>query len=232
MTKRLLSLALGACAPATISAATFTVTNLADGAATVGSLRWATEQANLTPNNAGNPVDVVEFDPVFFNVARTITLGQELHLSGPTEVRGPGAGLLTISGSDSVRALSVGAGGNVDLEEVTITNGRSSAGPASAGTGPEGGGIRNAGTLRLRGVVVTGNIADQGNFSQYPSGYGGGIFNAGTLTITDSTISGNKALPREATAPPQQAEAQGGGIYNALGGDLTVVNCVISDNLG
>ena len=82
MTKRLLSLAFAACAPTTISAATFTVTNLADGAATVGSLRWATEQANLTPNNAGNPVDVVEFEPVFFNVARTITLGQELHLSG------------------------------------------------------------------------------------------------------------------------------------------------------
>ena len=47
---------------------------------------------------------------------------------------------------------------------------------------------------------------------------GGGIFNAGTLTLTNSTVSGNNA------------DENGGGIFNDNGGTPMLTNSTVSGN--
>jgi S-layer homology domain len=52
------------------------------------------------------------------------------------------------------------------------------------------------------------------------SNSGGGILNAGILTVNNSTISNNSST----------VSADGGGIYNNIGGNLTVINSTFSGN--
>jgi hypothetical protein len=65
------------------------------------------------------------------------------------------------------------------------------------------------GVLSLTSVKVMHNTASEG----------AGLFNrGGNATLTDCTVSGNKASP------------QGGGLYNAVGGTLSLTGCMVSDN--
>ena len=94
---------------------------------------------------------------------------------------------------------------NATIEGLTIKNG------VAPGTASKGGGIFNAGTLRLTNSTISGNTAN----------YGGGIFNhnfGSTLTLTNSTVSGNTATN----------ESGGGGIHN--GDTLTVTNSTFFGN--
>jgi len=113
-------------------------------------------------------------------------------------VNGNGA---TIAGnSTSFRIIEAdGPGGNLSLQNLTITGGSSD----------NGGGIENAGgTVTLNHTQVTGNTATQA---------GGGIANASgpdgvaKLTLNNSTVTGNSQ-----TEPPPDSLG-GGGIVNILG---------------
>ncbi len=70
-------------------------------------------------------------------------------------------------------------------------------------------------TVTLTGLTIAGGVAATG----------GGIYNSGNLTIVDSTLSGNAALsaPNGATG----SAGEGGAIYNATGGVLTVTGSAV-----
>jgi hypothetical protein len=115
-------------------------------------------------------------------------------------VNGNGA---TIDGTGAVRVFEVdGPGGNLSVQNVTITG----------GSAEIGGGIENAGgTVTLNHSRVSGNTASQA---------GGGIASAtfdpssvARLTLNNSTVTGNQQ-----TLGPQDDNALGGGgIVNVLG---------------
>ena len=121
----------------------------------------------------------------------------------------------TIDGKGKVRVLEVdGPGGNLSLQDVTITG----------GSADIGGGIENAGgTVTLNHSRVTGNTATQA---------GGGIASAASpssvakLTLNNSEVTGN----RQTLVPtPQGGGLGGGGIANVLG-TVTLDRSEVSGN--
>jgi hypothetical protein len=176
----------------------FLVTSTADssGATADGTLRGEIGAANA---HFGN--NKIVFDA---SVAGTITLryGELFIASGDNlTINGPGAGTLTVSGSNSSRVFDFNYSTIDTIQGLTITGGYFG----------YGGGIFNQGTLTVNECTVSGNST---NF-----GEGGGIYNAsqGTLTVKDSTLSGNSARI-------------GGGIYNDDFATLTVKDSTLSGN--
>ena len=115
-------------------------------------------------------------------------------------VNGNGA---TIDGTKTVRVLEVdGPGGNLSLQNVTITG----------GSADNGGGIENVGgTVTLNHTQVTGNTATLA---------GGGIASAtfdpssvAKLTLNNSAVTGNS----QTADPTIPMSLGGGGIVNILG---------------
>src|SRR6516164_2114472 len=182
----------------------FHVTTTADSGP--GSLRDAVAAANAHP-----AADIIVFDPSLSGQTITLTSG-ELLVTDNLRINGPGADLLTVSGNNSSRVFEFAAGTTDTIASLTVTGGLSNSGES---THPRlGGGIYNAGTLRIVACVVEGNTA---------SYIGGGIFNNATMTLQDTTVAGNTA------------GAFGGGAANALFDlsqtvTLTVNGCVISGN--
>ncbi|MDB5297036.1 MAG: Polymorphic rane protein [Phycisphaerales bacterium] len=165
------------------------------------TLRRAFEMADLN-----NQADTITFDEAVFNVPQTINLAAgQLNRDtdpAPMTITGPGAKLLTISGSGSnQRLFGVYGARSLDLSRMTITG----------GNGDVGGALRNSGgTLNVTDAVIANNVAKK---------EGGGVYNekGGTTTLTRTTVSGN-------TAPEF-----GGGVVNR-GGQVTLVNCTVSGN--
>src|SRR5262249_44204124 len=104
---------------------TFLVENLADGG--TGSLRQAGLDANAQPGA----------DQIFFTdqAHGTITPGGQLDVTDDLEIRGPGAELVAVSGTDVSRVFEIGTGVTAVLDGLAITHGRAE----------DGGGIYNAG---------------------------------------------------------------------------------------
>jgi hypothetical protein len=171
---------------------TFFVNNTNDSG--TGSLRQAVLDAN---SHAG--ADTIKFKQ---SAEGTITLASQLTLTGDTEIRGPGADALTVSGGGLTRVFRIETGATVTIEKLKIANGSVS--------GPEfGGGIQNLGTLTLKDSVITGNLATV---------RGGGIENTGTLTLRKSSVTANRATN------------SGGGLHNAGAGIAVIDRSTISDN--
>jgi hypothetical protein len=194
---------------------TFTVTNTNDSGQ--GSLRAAITKANSNPGS-----DLITFAS---GVRGTIELKSELpdlsgqDLSGELDIRGPGAGKLTVQRSvaQDFRIFFIRDEASVSISGLTISNGS-----VPKGSDPDGGGIANRGELRLSGVVVSGNTAACGagldNTSEatvinstfadnFASQCGGGIMTWGRLTVVGSTFINN-------TAAGGSAAGGGGAIHN------------------
>jgi hypothetical protein len=168
------------------------VTNLNDAGA--GSLRQA-----IIDTPSGGTVD---FQPALSGTI-TLTTG-ELAINKDLTITGPGADVITVSGSHASRVLEIISGGfHVALSGLTLADGAS---PDS------GGGIYNVGgTLTLTGSALRGNSA----------GSGGGIYNLnGTLTLTGSTLRGNSG---------GNSGLGAGGIYNN-GGAVAIAGSTLSGN--
>jgi uncharacterized protein (TIGR03437 family) len=118
------------------------------------------------------------FDPAFFNVPRSIFVsGGEILINKNLTIVGPGANLLTLSGSNLNRVFRIAGGGlNVSISGLTISNGKA---------GDVGGGIVSDSNLTLTACAITNNEAGGG---------GGGVYVAGAVgTFTDCTFTGNRA---------------------------------------
>ena len=228
--------------------ATYTVTNTLDDGS-VGTLRWAVEQANLPGQ------DDIVFDNSVFNTPQTINLlvssGGQLALtdSSTTTITGPGRDLLSISGNGTSRVVQVYGGASATLSGLTITDGNVTG-------GGYGGGLLNQGDLSLTNCTVSGNTASGAAGGLSNSGMatvtntvfigntagstGGGLNNDGTVILIGCTISNNNAFVggglgnnsnaslTDCTVRGNVAGVQGGGLDNNL--DLTLTNCTVSGN--
>ena len=115
-------------------------------------------------------------------------------------IEGPGTTGLTISGNSLSTVFNVPDGVTATIAGLTI----------AGGSGTNGGGIANLGTLTATACTITGNVA---------SALGGGIYNNGLLTLTNCTIAANST---------SIASDRGGGIENM--GSLVVNDCTIAGN--
>ncbi len=137
--------------------------------------------------------------------------------------------VVTLSGNNANRVLTVNSFVSLTVTHLTIANGNSD----------KGGGINNEGTLTVSNSTISGNTA---NFTD-----GGGIRNGSdaTLTVIDSTITGNNSDQfgggiysstnyavniTGSTIKANTAANRGGGIYNT-GNSMTVSNSTISGNV-
>ncbi len=169
---------------------------------------------------------------------------------------GAGSGETTIIVNGSLdRIFDVKAGSSLNLVGVTLINGNPD---LSAGEGRNGGSIRNLGQLRLEDVFI--RSADAGPLGKgggifndagatlsmidskiqgSSASLGGAIFNGGTLDIWTSTI-GAEGLTTNSvdvddsvgcsTSSCNRAEVHGGGIYNAVGATVSIVQSTLADN--
>jgi predicted outer membrane repeat protein len=214
---------------------TFTVTNTNDSGR--GSLRAAITEAK---ENTGK--DIVNFAP---SVSGEIRLRSALPtLTGELEVRGPGAGKLTVrrAAQSAFRIFTIEEGSTVKISGLTISNGLAD-GPEEFFEEDYGGGVYNDGDLTLKGVVVSSNKAgfsgggvfnnDDGDaltvensiFSENRARVdaGGAIDNGGTLTVRNSTFKGNSAYRGGAIANFEAATVEG----SALSGNRAQIGAAI-----
>jgi predicted outer membrane repeat protein len=201
------------------------VVNLNDSGA--GSLRQALLDANVAPDP----------DRVLFQskLSGTVSLATQLPITGPTEVVGPGAERITVSGGGAVRAFAIEppSGTPVSISGLTIADGRSFV----------GGGIYNVdAALTVSKTVLTGNVVGTFGGGAISSGgtgesltlrdstvkantaskYGGGI-SASNLTIERSTITGN-------TTTRNDSDGAGVSAYTFAGDQLLIIDSTIALN--
>ena len=185
------------------------------------SLREAIAYANsgATPADTdGDPttVDLIGFDAgVFTGGAANLILliGGELNITDAVLIDAnelPENIVIDAQQNSRVIRFSV-AVGNLNLDSLTIKNGRTTA------TNEGGGGIRfdSGDTLTLTGSTVTESHTTE-RFSE-----GGGIYSrSGNVMLTNSTVSGSSTLNNQTS---------GGGIF-AQSGDVTLTNSTLSGN--
>lgn len=197
-----------------------------------GSLR----QAIIDANDNGPGLDDIQFDPNFFNQARSIDLASALpNIESAATINGPGARSLTIQrdAAEDFRILTVGSGfDHVAVSGLRLRNGR-------AGFG---GGIEAFSPFSLIESIIESNASTLGggggisvrdNFwidrsallDNVSAGDGGAIESQGgqltVLTVRDSTITGNSAALR------------GGGVSTFIVGgrnDVTIERSTIANN--
>ena len=168
--------------------------------AQAGGIVSVCDEANLLAALAGGGT-------VTFSCSGTITLTARITIAADTTIDGSGQNV-TISGNHAVRAFTVNTGVTLNLNRLTVVDGRADSG---------GGGINNSGTVTVSNSTFSGNNAS-GTFSS-----SGGIYNSGTVTVTNSTFSSNSA-----TSFGYGGGNGGGGINNS--GTLTVSNSTFSSN--
>jgi beta-glucanase (GH16 family) len=153
----------------------------------------------------------ITFDPALAGGSIGLTSGQ-LSVDRSVTIDGSGAPTVTVSGSGSSRVFQVGAGAEVAINDLIISDGVGA---------PQGGGILNYGNLSLERVVVTNNTESSGGGVGFDLG-GGGIYNGdgSTLNLTDSTVSNNRT-----TVQP------GGGIYGFFNSTINIAGSTISNNV-
>lgn len=178
----------------------------------------------------------------------TLTAGQVVTpAEGSFTIAGAGSGQTTIRqttpGQRVLKLASFVA--TITIRGLTVTGGDQTTvdGSCTANTGEvDGGGIFNAGTLRLADVMVsankatgsTGANASSGSAGTGEAANGGGICSGGPLTVLDSTISGNVVTGGDGGKATGTAtggfggDADGGGI--AAAGDLTVSGSTVAGN--
>jgi len=194
-----------------------TVTTTADNLS-AGSLRQAI--ANAT--NGGT---------INFSVTGTITLTNSLPaIFKSLTINGPGAGSLTISGSNHYRIFFVdGGSGSVNINNLTLANGNAQGGAGGSGDG--GGGLGaggalfvNSGSVILSNLNFTGNSAVGGNgggsggaTGDYDGG-GGGLGGAGGSGNGGGGGGGGGFAGTGGSAPANTGGGGGGGGFAGNGG--------------
>lgn len=192
-----------AAVPAPAHADTLTVFTAADGG--IGSLRWAV--ANAASG------DTITFLSGLAGSTITLTSG-EIVIDKDLTINGMGANDLTVSGDGNSRVFNITAGASVNINGMTITDG------VAGGSTPQGGGIRNAGTLTLTDCVMTNNSVPSGAGSRN----GGAVINAAgsagkaTLTIERCTIENNSSA------------GEGGGVGNVTYSSDSVAELIVRDS--
>ncbi|HEX8369458.1 MAG TPA: carboxypeptidase-like regulatory domain-containing protein [Pyrinomonadaceae bacterium] len=209
--KVLLSLYFVFCLSLAASAATFTVTKIADtndGACDAAdcSLREAIAAANAGADN-----DTVLFGEIFALAPQTIILsGTDLQINnnGTLTITGPMNRALTVSGNNQSRIFTNNTGAVTTITNLRLTGGN---GVSTVQSGRGGGVYNNGGTLSLLFMTIEGNSAANG----------GGFNNAGTgsvMRVEFSAVSNNTAT------------GAGGAMQNFSTSTLHLYNTTVNGN--
>jgi CSLREA domain-containing protein len=205
---------LAATLPATAGAAVFQVTTTADGGGACSSgctLRQAISAANIATGS--NVVAVPAGD-------YSLTFG-ELQVQRDVTIEGAGPEATRVNANSLSRVFKIGTGVTAYIEGLAVEGGRVA---GTSGNQAQGGGILNAGTLRLDEVLVQGNgVLAADNTGSSPEG--GGVYSSGRLYLTDSIVAGNEAT----TLPFTGGTPSGAGIANQ-NGRVVAVDSTISAN--
>lgn len=191
------------------SAAGITVTTLSDVVSADGlcSLREAMANAQANAATHADCPAGTGADTLSFGMSGTITLASALPEvasgGGPLTIQGAGQAI-TISGAGAHRLFTLGAGGNLTLDTLTLTDG------LAAG---HGGAILSAGQLSLQRVSIRNSTA---------AGRGGAVYSQASFTATESAFTGNRAH----LAGP----SGGGGAVYQLNGTLTLTSSTLDAN--
>jgi hypothetical protein len=220
----------------TLLSRTLIVTNDHDSGP--GSLRAAVELASTQEG------DRIVFARSLAGKTIALTSG-ELLITSRVEIKGLGAGELTISGGGSSRIITVEGGGPVTISNLKLIHGVSTDGGAvlngagatltlandiltqnevfagNNGTSAAGGAAENLGTLR---IIRTSIVENQANGLFLGNSEGAGIANFGSLVVTGSHFAENQA-----NSGPSGGLAEGGGI--ASFGPLAVRRSTFTNNL-
>jgi Ca2+-binding RTX toxin-like protein len=187
----------------------FTVDNTGDTGGSCPTTSTCTLRQAINDANTVFGPDNILFDS---SLTGTITLGSALPtITDPTDIYGPGAGQLAVSGNDASRVFTINqsvAGDPVSITDLTMTDGDT----------PSGGGavISADADLTITDSVISGSDADF---------RGGGISSYGpSLTVERSTVSGNTAMPVGC------GFCHGGGIYAYS--ELHLADSTVSGNTG
>lgn len=222
--------------PQSGSAATNVVSNLAD------DLSAGTLRATIANSLAG---DTIVFGS---NLSGTISLIRgQLLLNKNLTIRGPGAKVVTISGNNTTRVLSI-TNATVALSGLTIANGRvvgTNGASGSAGEAELAAGLLN--WHGLAGFVVTVTdcafvtntaIGGNGGGSSFVGGqaggygYGGAVFNNSVLRMQNCCFIGNLVVGGNGGYGPMSGgkggSGLGAGIWNL--GTLALTNCTFAIN--
>ena len=195
-----------------------TLLQLADGASAIASTLVATNTDDAGPGSlraliaaatAGDTLDLT-------GLSGTIALASgELLVDKSLTIQGPGAKILSVSGSHLFRVFDVTAAApaTVDISGLTIRDGKPQGG-TSGGGGILFNGGASFGTYRLTECEIRENDA-----STAGNPLGGGIDNEG----------GNVSIQRCAIVD-NTATFRGGGIQNQGFGSMTIVNSTIAGN--
>jgi hypothetical protein len=200
---------------AAATAADFTVNSNGDGVdaapngqcATAGGLCTLRAAVMEAESLASPGKDVISVP------AMTITLGTPLQVTKTVQIKGAGARGTIITGTPGHGMFTIG-GGDVDLQDLAIQGGRTTAGGAGLAIYQ----TANAATTLTRVRVVDNRVTG------VPAAYGPLYLSAGEITITDSEISGNSAAST-------LTNAYGGALYlSNTGTRATIVNSTIHSN--
>jgi hypothetical protein len=161
----------------------------------------------LNAANANPDANTIAFASGITGIITTDLLTPDgLTISNPVTINGPGARLLTISGSTRARIFRINAGIAVTMTGLTLRDGWISFQNA--------GGIMNFGNLTVEDCELVNNRS----IANEPSGLGGAIYSGAgaSLTLARCTLNGNAA------------GAFGGGVYSE--GIFTATNCTVTGN--
>lgn len=86
------------------------------------------------------------------------------------------------------------------------------------------------GRVTIENITVRNGRGYTSQYSDLEPRHGGGIYNAAILTLRNCTISGNTTRSGQQNSAYTYVSGKGGGIHNAEGGNLTILNCLISEN--
>lgn len=179
--------------------------NLVDGKCLTVNPNECTLRAAIQQSNETSGSDTINFAST---VTGTITLGLgELVIDNEPDsltIDGPGARVLAVSGNNASRVFRLSDDASAAINNLRISNGNAA--------NLNGGGISTDGDLlALTNVTVSGNQAASG----------GGIYNSGNvLKLSKTTVGGGN----------RATNGVGGGIYNNIGGALTLNNSTVSGN--
>jgi predicted outer membrane repeat protein len=188
------------------AAVTYTVNTSADHASSVSECSGAPGDCSLRQalDKAGNGDTVVVPASA---TPYTVTDGV-IAVAGGVTIQGAGAAATTISGGGTSQLLSVGSGGPITIESLTLAGGTTHSPFVQSGS------IQESDTpdLTLDGVTIRDGLTDQG--------YGGAMEIGGSVTIRNSRFTHDMA--------------SGGGLGGAIdvlgGGTMTISNSVFENN--
>ena len=223
------------CAPASASAATYTVDTTADPTSDNECAVDCTLREAVFVAGSADTINVPPGD---------YALQQGQLVLASDNIRGTNARTTIIRAAPSSRVIQVsGAETRASITGVTITGGA----PVAASAQQQGGGIlidsgailllvdsavggnsaNAAGGIMVNGALGMARSTVSGNTATSAAGGGIGVANGGTASLTNSTVSGNGA---EATRL-----ASGGGVYQATGQlptAATLRDTIVSGNVG